>query len=400
MPHAGRSRTATLAEICAAFLKLGSIAFGGPVAHLGYLRLEFVHRRRWLDDEQYADLVALCQLLPGPASSQVVFGLGMRRGGIVGGLIASVMFLLPSAVLMIAFGYGMLAAGNLQALPWLHGIKLGALAVVAQAVWAMGRTLCPDRARQSLCLAAAAAVLLLPGASFQIGIIVMGGLAGWVIDRHAPPARVPPTRPSWRAHGPAVAALVAFALLLIAPMLVWTPLPRPAALLTAFYRAGALVFGGGHVVLPLLRAELVPPGWISDSAFLAGYGVAQAVPGPLFSFAGYLGTVIARGPLAWVTGAACLVAIFLPGWLLVSGALPFWDRLRVRPWLQAALRGANAAVVGVLLAALYQPIFVESVRSPRDLAAAFVAFLLLQFWRTPPWVVVPLMAALGQWAPR
>lgn len=392
----GRPRSA-LAEVCAAFLKLGLISFGGPIAHLGYFHSEFVHRRRWISDAAYADLVALCQFLPGPASTQVVFALGMRRAGVLGALAASLCFLLPSAAIMIAFGYGVTAFAGVEHAGWVHGLKLAAVAVVAQAVWGMWQKLCPDRPRVTICLAAAALLIVAPGAWTQVGVIAGGALAGWTIFRRS--AHPPPTdeHKTARGHKAAVAALLLFGLLLFLPSIVAkTTGSRDAAVFDSFYRSGSLVFGGGHVVLPLLRAEVVPRGWVTDDAFLAGYGAAQAVPGPLFTFAGYLGAVIYPGKHAWLGGLWCLLAIFLPAWLLIGGALPFWHQLRAKAWAQAGLLGANAAVVGVLLAALYSPVITEGVRGPRDVALALIAFGLLQFWRVPPLSIVLACAAAGQ----
>lgn len=392
------SKFKRLPEIAGTFLKLGSMSFGGPVAHLSYLREEFVAKRHWLDDDAYADLVALCQFLPGPASSQVVFALGMQRAGVAGALLASVCFTLPSAILMILFAYGVAAVGDLRHAGWLHGLKLAAVAVVAQAVWGMGKKLCPDRARITLALAAAAAVLLIPSSLGQIGAIAAGAVAGWWLYRRAVPGNTQVQAGLARDHLWAAGTLVAFAILLVAlPAIAATSGHKELRVFDSFYRAGSLVFGGGHVVLPLLRAEIVPPGWIADDAFLAGYGAAQAVPGPLFTFAAYLGTVIDGGPRAWLGGLICLFGIFLPAWLLIGGALPFWHLLRSKAWAQAALRGANAAVVGVLLAALYNPVWKEGVTSARDVAAVFVAFVCLETWRVPPWLIVILTAAAGQW---
>jgi chromate transporter len=388
-----------LLEVAGVFLRLGSLSFGGPIAHLGYLRAELVEKRGWLDDAHYGDLVALCQFLPGPASSQVVFALGMRRAGLLGALVASICFTLPSALLMIAFAYGVARAPDLHGAGWLHGLKLAAVAVVAQAVWGMGKKLCADRARISLCLGAAAVLLAAPGAGAQLGVIAIGGLVGWwryrdTIDAGAEPAGATEAR----GHALAAVALgMFFALLVALPALAAATGSHPLAFFDAFYRSGSLVFGGGHVVLPLLRAELVPPGWLTDDQFLAGYGAAQALPGPLFAFAAYLGAAMSPGAPSWLNGLWCSLAIFLPGWLLIGGALPFWHRLRAKRWAQAALAGANASVVGVLLAALYDPVFTESVRSPRDAAAALLAFGLLAYWKAPPWLVVAASAAAGQW---
>jgi len=404
VPHvrdAPSARLRNLAEVGGAFLRLGLISFGGPVAHLGYFRQEFVEKRRWLDDAAYADLVALCQFLPGPASSQVVFGLGMRRAGVAGALLASICFMTPSAAAMILFGYGVASLGSLPRAGWLHGLKLAAVAVVAQAVWRMSLKLCPDWQRRILAVAAAAIVLLLPGALSQIGAIAACALFGWLRRGGGPAPGKTPGEGLGRAHAWAAASLSLFGLLLVLlPVLARVTGDKPVAVFDGFYRAGSLVFGGGHVVLPLLRSEVVPHGWISDDAFMAGYGAAQAVPGPLFTFAAYLGTVIQSGPHAWTGGLLALFAIFLPGWLLVGGAYPFWHGLRGRGWAQAALRGANAAVVGILLAALYRPVCTEGIRDARDVAAAVAAIVLLEKLRAPPWAVVALMAAAGQWVLR
>ncbi len=391
-------RAPALAEVALVFLKLGCLSFGGPIAHLGYLRAELVERRRWLDDAHYGDLVALCQFLPGPASSQVVFALGMHRAGLLGAMLASACFTLPSAIVMIGFAYGVARAGDLRGAGWLHGLKLAAVVVVAQAVWAMGKKLCPDRARASLCLASAAVLLAVPGAVTQVVVIAAGGLAGWWLYRRSTEAAQPAPQPGARHHAVAAAALVTFAALLVAlPALSAATGSRALAVFDGFYRAGSLVFGGGHVVLPLLRAEVVPRGWLTDDRFLAGYGAAQAVPGPLFTFSAYLGAAMSPGAGAWIGGLWCLVAIFLPAWLLIGGALPFWHGLRAKPWARAALAGANASVVGVLLAALYSPVFTEGVRGRGDVVAVLVAFGLREHWGLPPWLVVVAMAAAGQW---
>ena len=387
----------TLTEVAAAFLKLGCISFGGPVAHLGYFRGEFVEKRRWLDDATFGDLVALAQFLPGPASSQTVFALGMHRAGLGGAFLASLCFIAPSALLMILVAYGVASVGDLRGAGWLHGLKLAAVAVVAQAVWSMGRRLCPDRPRLTLALATAAVVLVLPGTFVQVAVIAAGGLAGgWIYRRDfsaQPPAAGLPRHHFW-----AAGTLIAWVLLLgLLPAAGAASGERNLRIFDSFFRAGSLVFGGGHVVLPLLRAEVVPPGWIGDDAFLAGYGAAQAVPGPLFTFAAYLGTLIRGEPQAWLGGAFCLFAIFLPAWLLIGGALPFWHLLRTKPWMQAALRGTNAAVVGVLLAALYDPVWKEGVTNAGDVTLAVTAFAALAVWRAPPWLVVVLAAAAGQW---
>jgi chromate transporter len=385
-------------EVLAAFLKLGCVSFGGPIAHLGYFRAELIEKRRWLTDEEYGDLVALCQFLPGPASSQVAFGLGMLRAGLPGAWAASFGFTLPSALLMIAFGYGVALVREPSTAGWLHGLKLAAVVVVAQAVWGMGKNLCPDRTRRTLALASAALLLVLPGAAAQVGVIAAGALLGrWLYPAESSGAA--PAEPATRTGRVAGAsALVAFGVLLVVlPALAAAAPDGPVAVFDSFYRSGALVFGGGHVVLPLLRAELVPRGWLSDDQFLAGYGAAQALPGPLFTFAAYLGTAMRTGAGAWQNGVWCLLGIFLPAWLLIGGSLPFWRQLRSHAGARGALTGANAAVVGLLVATLYSPVISQGVRGPQDVALALVGFAALELWRAPPWGVVLLMAAAGQW---
>ncbi len=381
-------------EVLAAFLRLGLTSFGGPVAHLGYFREEFVVRRQWLDDRTYADLVALCQFLPGPASSQVGIAIGLSRAGYPGALAAWTGFTLPSAILLVAFAYGVATIGDAAGSGWLHGLKVVAVAVVAQAVLGMMRTLAPDRGRATLAVAATALVLAMPSALGQIGAIVLGGLAGLLLLRSREPAEhvslpLPVSRPAG-----AVLLAVFFGLLLGLPVLAAAFPIQGVKLFDAFYRAGSLVFGGGHVLLPLLQASVVPPGWVSNDLFLAGYGAAQAVPGPLFTFTAYLGAVMGPQPNGWTGAALCLVAGFLPSFLLVIGALPFWEDLRRLPLAQAALRGVNAAVVGLLLAALYNPIWITGITSPGDFALAAASFLLLFMWQMPPWLVV-VLSALG-----
>jgi chromate transporter len=395
IPAADRLPGGSSLEVLAVFFRLGLTSFGGPVAHLGYFREEFVRRRRWLDDKSYADLVALCQFLPGPASSQVGIAVGLLRGGYAGALAAWIGFTLPSAVAMVLFGYGIGALGDAAGSGWLHGLKVAAVAVVAQAVLGMARTLAPDRARATLAVVAAIIALGAPSSWGQIGAIALGGIVGAVLLRggeEIAPAALPLSVS--RALGALL--LVAFFALLIGLPLLAAAIPSQALKeFDAFYRAGSLVFGGGHVVLPLLQASVVPPGWVSNDAFLAGYGAAQAVPGPLFTFAAYLGTVMEPKPNGWIGASICLTAIFLPSFLLVIGALPFWDELRRRPVAQASLRGVNAAVVGLLLAALYQPVWTVGITNAADFALAVAAFLLLFMWQTPPWLVVILSAAAG-----
>lgn len=385
----------TVGEVFAAFFKLGLTSFGGPIAHLGYFREAFVVRRRWIDETGYADLVALCQFLPGPASSQIGFALGLLRAGPLGAVAAWVGFTLPSACLMLLFAYGASRFDGPLGIAVIHGLTLVAVAVVAQAVWGMARTLTPDRPRAALALVALVTVTLLGGAWGQvvaIGVGAMGGL--WLCRTTATATRQPIRFAVSRTVG--VACLALFVLLLVGlPLLASTSGLQGLALFDAFYRSGALVFGGGHVVLPLLQAAVVAPGWTDDATFLAGYGVAQAVPGPLFTFAAYLGAVVAPVPRGILGAAVALVAIFLPGLLILTGALPFLDALRARPAAQAALRGVNAAVVGILAAALYNPVWVSAVVSPYDFAIAAVGFVLLTVWRLPPIAVVALMTALA-----
>ena len=381
-------------EVFIAFLRLGLTSFGGPIAHLGYFRQEFVARRRWLDEAAYADLVALCQFLPGPASSEVGIGIGLTRAGLAGALAAWTGFTLPSAIALVLFALGVEHLGAVDA-AWLHGLKIAAVAVVAQAVWGMASTMATGKTRATLAVAAAALVLAVPTIIGQLGAIVLGALAGIVLLRtDRPPA--PVLHGAAIHHGFAIACLAVFFALLLGLPLLSAAFPNQAlALFNAFYRAGALVFGGGHVVLPLLQAAVVPPGWVSNNAFLAGYGAAQAVPGPLFTFAAYLGAVMGPAPNGWLGAAIALVAIFLPSFLLVIGVLPFWQVLRGRPFAQSALAGVNAVVVGLLLAALYNPVWTAAILKPLDFAVALAAFLLLTVWKTPPWLVVLACAGAG-----
>ncbi len=385
-PGAGRP-----GEVFRVFLKLGLTSFGGPIAHLGYFRDELVTRRRWLTDATYADLVALCQFLPGPASSQVGFGLGMMRAGPLGALAAFVAFTLPSAIALVVFALTAARIEGPVGTGALAGLKIVAVAIVAQAVWGMARSLCPDRERATIALGAVAVLAFLPGAFGMVGAILAGALAGLALGRgdgsESGALAIPVPRRA------ALACLALFFVLLAAlPLLAGTG--QALAVFDSFYRSGALVFGGGHVVLPLLQAEVVPPGWVSADSFLAGYGAAQAVPGPLFTFAAYLGAVLGPEPNGIAGAALALVAIFLPGFLLLVSVLPFWDGFRRRAWAQSAMQGANASVVGILGAALYSPVFTSAIGDMRDFALALLCFVLLVAWRTPPWAVV-IVAALG-----
>jgi chromate transporter len=386
----GRSNTGSPLEVLLIFLKLGLTSFGGPVAHLGYFRREFVVRRAWLDDRAYAELVALCQFLPGPASSQVGFAVGLMRAGYLGGLAAWAGFTLPSAAAMTLFAYGEGALKGPVGDGLLHGLKLVAVAIVAQAVIGMAQSLCPDRARATIAVLSLILMAFAPAGWAQIAIILLGALAGLIVCRQGGDvAGAVAEAPISRRMGIVFAGLYAVLLALS-----FVPARASvAALVAAFYRSGALVFGGGHVVLPLLRAAVVDPGWVSDSAFLSGYGAAQAVPGPLFTFAAYLGAVASVAPGGVAGAALALVAIFAPGLLLLMAALPFWNGLRARGDVRAAMAGVNAAVVGLLASALYNPVWTSAVRGPTDFAIAAAGFVALIVWRAPPLLVVVATAA-------
>ena len=383
-------------DVFTTFLRLGCTSFGGPVAHLGYFRTEFVEKRRWFSDATYADLVALCQFLPGPASSQVGMAIGLSRAGYAGMVLAWIGFTLPSAVIMLLAAWGVASFTGDGSADWLKGLKLVAVAVVAQAVFAMARTLCPDRPRATLGLLACAILLAVANPWMQIAVIILGGLAGlWLFSDNVSEGdattlgiSVPRTA--------AIAALAIFAgLLLLLPLLRFLTESHLVALLDTFYRAGSLVFGGGHVILPLLQAGTVDTGWLNEAQFLAGYGAAQAIPGPLFTFAGYLGAIAQPSPNGLVGGVVALVAVFGSSFLLVLGALPFWDSLRRNQRARAALTGVNASVVGLLGAALYDPVWTAAVHAPIHVAFVLVAFLLLELWKVPPWLVVIIGAIAG-----
>ena len=393
-------RSGSAFEVLGVFLKLGLTSFGGPIAHLGYFRHAFVERRRWLDDAAFTDLVALCQFLPGPASSQVGFSIGLLRAGWLGGLAAWCGFTLPSVFLLLAFAAiapsltGALGSGLV------HGLKLVAVAVVAQAVWDMARRLCPDHQRAAIALVAIALLSVLSTVYAQLMVIVLGAVLGLLLCRTPaaqPLARAGEPQQGFRVgHVAGVIALALFCVLLFGlPVLVGLEASPSLKVFDAFYRSGALVFGGGHVVLPLLEQQTVATGWVASSDFLAGYGAAQAVPGPLFTFAAFLGWNIAPGPNHWAGAALATAGIFLPGLLLVVAALPYWQAMRARPAMASVLAGVNAAVVGLLATALYSPVWTSAVHSARDFAIAAIAFLLLVRWKVPPRVVVALCAAAG-----
>jgi chromate transporter len=382
-----QDRRASVFGVFIAFLRMGLVSFGGPVAHIGYFRDEFVVRRRWLGEKAYADLVALCQFLPGPASSQVGIALGLSQSGIAGGIAAWVGFTLPSAILLALFAVGLQTFGGLDA-GWLHGLKVVTVAVVAYAVWTMGKQLCPDRPRATIAVLATIGVLAIPGVSGQVAVIVLGAFVGAIwLDANASDQTAGVDFGVTRSAG-VVALVLFFLLLILLPGIATGTGLLQVELFDSFFRSGALVFGGGHVVLPLLQAEVVPPGWVDADQFLAGYGAAQAIPGPLFSFAAYLGAIID----GWGAAALCLVAIFLPGFLLVIGVLPFWTRLSASTYAHSTLAGVNAAVVGLLLAALYDPVITSAIRSAEDAALALGAFALLAFWKVSPVIVVAVTA--------
>jgi chromate transporter len=383
-------------EVLRVSTRLGLTSFGGPIAHLGYFHEEYVQRRKWIDEQSYADLVALCQFLPGPASSQVSIAIGIARARLLGGLAAWIGFTLPSALALVAFAFGIGAFANTADAGWLHGLKVVAVAVVAQAVWGMARSLCPDRERATIAIVASIVTLTWPNAVGQLSSIAVAGLVGLFAFRDTSSTSLSHMRfPIGKKLG--VAAWIAFFILLVGLPLVRQIVSSHALeVFDSFFRVGSLVFGGGHVVLPLLQTEVVGPGWVSNEQFVAGYGAAQAVPGPLFTFSAYLGAVMATEPSGWTGAALALLAIFLPSFLLLTGALPFWDLLRSMPAFQSALKGINAAVVGLLLTALYNPVWTSAIHSPADFGLGLIAFGLLMFWKCPPWLVVMLTAVGGE----
>jgi chromate transporter len=383
-------------EVLGISTRLGLTSFGGPIAHLGYFREEYVKRQKWIDEQSYADLVALCQFLPGPASSQVGIAIGIARAGLLGGIAAWIGFTLPSALALIAFAFGIGAFANTADVGWLHGLKVVAVAVVAQAVWGMARSLCPDRERATLAIIASIVTLASPTAIGQLSSIAVAGIVGWKIFPGTSSVSLSHMRfPIGKKVGIA-AWIVFFALLFGLPLVRQIAASHALEVFDSFFRVGSLVFGGGHVVLPLLQTEVVGPGWVTNEQFVAGYGAAQAVPGPLFTFSAYLGAVMATEPNGWTGAMLALVAIFLPSFLLIAGALPFWDVLRSMPTFQSVLKGINAAVVGLLLTALYKPVWTSAIYSSADFGLGLVAFGLLMFWKCPPWLVVVLTAVGGE----
>lgn len=385
----------SIGQIFKIFLRLGLTSFGGPVAHLGYFRQEFVERQRWLKDEVYADLVALCQFLPGPASSQVGIGIGLARGGLRGAIAAWVGFTLPSAIVLVLFAYGLEILGETATTGgWLGGLKIAAVAVVAQAVWGMANKLCPDSARRILALLATLIASLFAGISGQLVALGLSALCGWFFLKPTDSGSNEESHLFPVNHLQALGSLVLFFLLLVGLPVV-ASLGHFTALADSFYRAGSLVFGGGHVVLPLLQAEVVENGWLNKDLFLAGYGAVQAVPGPLFTFSAYLGAAMESGLARWSSALLCVVAIFLPSFLLVVGILPYWDKLRSFHQVRKILIGVNAGVVGLLTAAFFNPVLTSGIHNLFELLLALVAFWLLQFKSCPSWAVVLICALTG-----
>lgn len=396
------ARRAALPEIFVTFLRLGCTSFGGPIAHLGYFRAEFVERRRWLSDAAYAELISLAQSMPGPASSQVGFAIGLLRGGWLGGLAAWTAFTLPSAAVMLAFAFGQALLTGRRGAAVLRGLELVAVAVVAQAVLSMRRTLAPDLPRIAIAVLGFLLVLVSPPQAGTLVAIAAGALAGFLLLRHAGSnstnhSAAAPAPPLQLTRRSAHLALTLFVALLAASFL---PAHTTAcSLLAALFRIGALVFGGGHVVLPLLASAIAQNHWLTPSAFFAGYGAAQALPGPLFSIGAYVGAAARPSAHPLLLGLAALVALFLPGLLLMAAVLPYWRTLRQQPRISAALAGINASVVGLLAAALYQPLLITAIHALPDVLIAVAAFLLLVHWRTPPWVIVLGLGALSAAAP-
>jgi chromate transporter len=390
MPKNKQNYIWRLQEIFLVSLYLGLTSFGGPVAHLGYFHTEYVKNRKWITEEIYSDLVALCQFLPGPASSQVGIAIGTYKGGILGGFLAWLGFTVPSVLILVFAFYGLREIDPAR-LVWIQGLKIVAVAIVAQAVWSMSTKLTPDKERATIALLGAVITLLWPNAYMQILTITVAGFAGTVFGRHRVTSQHPNMVFPLRKRTGAIALFLFIGLLIGLPLLRQITTNEWVGVFDSFYRIGSLVFGGGHVVLPMLEKEVVPIGWVEQSQFLTGYGLTQAVPGPLFTFASYLGAVMG----GWSGAIITTIAIFLPSFLLVIGVVPFWDTLRTKSCLQSALWAVNAAVVGILLAALYDPVWTSAIRSTADFTIAIICFGLLQFWRVPPWCVVIVACLLA-----
>lgn len=377
-----------LLELFITFLRLGLTSFGGPIAHLSYFHDEFVKKKKWLNEHAYADLVALCQFLPGPASSQVGMAIGLNRAGILGAIVAWVGFTIPSALVLVLFGLGM-GQLNLNAHQgWLHGLKIVAVSVVAQAVYGMGKKLCPDKERLIIAVISSAIVLFFSSAFIQVLVLVLAGFFGSYFFKETKELPHIPVHSRLTKKTGAIFLTIFCSLLIFLPILRSVFQDQSIKLFDSFFRAGSLVFGGGHVVLPLLQSEVVPTGWVSKDLFMAGYGLAQAIPGPLFAFSAYLGAVSSLYPNGWIGAAVCLFAAFLPSFLLILGVLPFWETMRIFPKVRQAMLGINASVVGILLAALYHPVFTSAIFSAKDFAVAAVGFFLLEYWKLASWMVV------------
>lgn len=382
-------------EVFLLFLRLGLTSFGGPIAHLGFFHDEFVSRRKWITEHAYADLVALCQFLPGPASSQVGMALGLSRAGYFGAIVAWLGFTLPSAIILVLVGLGISSLAEFLSSGVLHGLKISAVAVVAQALWLMAKKLCPDRARATLAISATIIAVVFSSALGQVSAIIVGGVFGWLFLKDAVDLPHEPLHIKMRRATGGAVLTVFFVLLSVLPFLVSLYHNHAIQIFESFFRAGSLVFGGGHVVLPLLQAEVVIPGWVSADSFMTGYGIAQAIPGPLFAFSAYLGAVSKVEPAGWIGASIALVAAFLPSFLLIIGILPFWERLRTIRFVRCALMGINAAVVGLLLAAFYDPVWTSAIAHIADFLVAALAFLLLTMWNVPSWAIVALCAFAG-----
>ena len=385
-----------VAEILFVATRLGTISFGGPVAHIGYFRDEYVNRRGWLDEETYLDIVSLCQVLPGPTSSQVGIVVGMYRSGFVGGLAAWIGFTLPSAFLLILFAFGINNSVSLHESGWLHGLKIMSVAVVAFAVWSMANSICSDRIRMTITVFSAIIILSVPIQGIQFFAIAAGASIGWLFLEGSALKSEPQASTRFGTKTAVFSLIVFVSLIILLPIARHMTTNPFVEVIDSFYRTGALVFGGGHVVLPLLQSEVVDSGWVTQDAFLAGYGAAQGIPGPLFTFAAYLGATMAHFRYPLVSGLVCLVVIFLPSFLLILGTLPFWAKLRSMTWFRRPLGGVNAAVVGLLLAALYDPIWINTIKSPSDFAISIGILCMLVIWRRPIWVVVLTSALIGQ----
>ena len=382
-------------EVFNIFLRLGLTSFGGPIAHLSYFHDEFVMKRKWIDEHNYAELVSLCQFLPGPSSSQVGIAIGLLRAGAFGAFVAWVGFTLPSAIILVFFAWIIKNYGNYLNIGWLHGLKIAAVAVVAQAIYRMGVTLCPDKQRATIAVLSSVFAIFMPSTFAQVGIILFAGIIGWIFLNSESVTPHTPNKINMNKKIAGFSLFIFFVILFLTPILVIYTHYDSLKLFDSFYRVGSLVFGGGHVVLPLLQSEVVSNGWVSNDEFMAGYGAAQALPGPLFTFAAYLGAISKVGPSSLISSFLCLFSIFLPSFLLIIGIIPFWEDLRKYNHIKNAILGINAAVVGLLLSAFYNPVWLNTVHSTIDFSLVLFAFLLLDFWKIPSWIVVILSTIIA-----